>query len=95
MSVRNGVAPAAVRRSLEQNQIPGEELRRLALRLADARDYAERGKVGLGYTLLLRGFLHAEQCLLAGHPWAGELVRCWRDTIDHYCERYDSQHEEA
>jgi hypothetical protein len=84
-----------VGRCLERDRrIPESEIRQLALRLADARDWAARGKPGLGYALLLRGLIDAEQSVIDGQRWASSLVRCWRDAIDDFCERSDLQHDE-
>src|SRR4051812_38689591 len=71
-----------------QSQIPQNEFQHLALSLADARDWAERGNTTLGYTALLRGLLHAERHVLSGCPWAPALVKCWRQVIDGYCRVY-------
>jgi hypothetical protein len=89
-------APSAIATTCRERsaQIPENEISDLALRLADARDWAAQGKPRLGYAVLLRGFIHAERCVLEGEPWADALVLCWRDAIGDYCERYDPQQDE-
>ena len=70
-------------------EIPEHELQQLMLKLADAQEWAGRRKVGLGYAILLRGLIDAEGQLLGEKPWAGDLIRTWRDVIDRYCTEYD------
>jgi hypothetical protein len=72
----------------EETAIPDEELRRLLLDLGSARQWAEEGRVSLGYAIMLRGMTRAERALLAGDPWAAELMRCWRASLDDFCEQY-------
>ncbi|MFN3651437.1 MAG: hypothetical protein ACK47B_17820 [Armatimonadota bacterium] len=74
-----------------RSAIPDEEIRILAMRVADAREWVARDKVALGYAVLLRGLIHAEQRLIDGEPWAPSLVACWREVIDDFCARYDPQ----
>ena len=76
------------------SEIPPTELRRLALRVEDARDLAAAGAVRRGYSLMLAGFGHAERALLEGRPWAGALARCWRDAIDRFCSDYGPDEED-
>lgn len=75
-------------------EIPSEEMQCLALRLADARDWAGRGRPALGYAVLMQGLIHAERSLLAGEPWAPALIQNWRTAIDLYCSEHDTQREE-
>jgi hypothetical protein len=77
-----------------ESEIPAAEYQRLALRLADARDWAERGRPALGYAVLMQGLMHAERSLLAGEPWAPVLISSWRTAIDRFCTEYDPQREE-
>jgi len=74
--------------------VPPDEVRELMLVMADARDYAARGRRSLGYALLLRSLVHAERCLQSGYPWAGALLDLTRDLIDQYCEENDVAAEE-
>ena len=76
------------------SDIPHTEVRRLALRVEDARDLAASGAVRRGYSLMLAGFGHAERALLEGRPWAGALARLWRDAIDRFCADYDPNEED-
>ena len=77
------------------NEVPEEELRRLLPCVGDARQRAAEGKVGLGYTSLMRGMLRAERAALAGEPWATELMRCWREVLDDFCTQYGSSEPES
>jgi hypothetical protein len=80
---------ASLRGYTPAEDIPEEELQLLTMRVADAHQLAEDGKLRLGYALLLRGIFHAEQAVVAGTPWAGALMQCWREAIDDYCTRFD------
>lgn len=84
---RTGRSPLTNRTGRES--IPEEELRDLALVVADARDYAARGRMSLGYALLLRGLMRAERCLQDERPWAMPLLLLWREIIDRFCDEYD------
>lgn len=90
---RNGAAGEPGRRHHEA-EIPAEEIQCLALRLADARDWAGRGRPALGYAVLMQGLMHAERSLLAGEPWAPALITSWRTAIDQFCTEHDPQREE-
>jgi hypothetical protein len=72
-----------------ETEIPEHEVQQMMLKLADAQEWAAQRKVGLGYAILLRGLIEAEGRLLEEKPWAGALIRCWRDVIDRYCTEYD------
>ena len=37
---------------------------------------------------MLRGMTRAERALLAGDPWAAELMRCWRASLDDFSQQY-------
>lgn len=78
----------------QEPEIPTEEVQCLALRLADARDWAGRGRPALGYAVLMQGLMHAERSLLAGEPWAPDLIASWRSAIDQYCTEHDPQRED-
>lgn len=78
----------------QEIEIPAGEMQSLALRLADARDWAGRGRPALGYAALMQGLMHAERSLLAGEPWAPALISHWRTAIDRFCAEYDPQREE-
>jgi hypothetical protein len=69
-------------------------MRCLALRLADAREWAGRGRPSLGYAVLMQGLMHAERSLLAGESWAPTLIRNWRSAIDQFCSEHDPQRED-
>jgi hypothetical protein len=81
-------------RHARETDIPEHELQQLMLKLADAQDWAAQRKAGLGYALLLRGLIEAEGRLLEEKPWAGALIRCWREVIDRYCNEYDRPDDE-
>jgi hypothetical protein len=70
-------------------EIPENEMRELMLVMADARDYASRGRRSLGYALLLRALVHAERSLHQSHAWAPSLLNLTREMIDQYCEEND------
>lgn len=74
--------------------IPEVEIQNLALVLADARDWAQRGKPALGYAMLLRGFIQAERHVLDERPWGRQLVAQWREAIDRFTRVYDPQRED-
>jgi hypothetical protein len=78
----------------DEAEIPSEEMQCLALRLADAREWAGRGRPALGYAVLMQGLMHAERSLLAGEAWAPRLIGNWRLAIDRYCSEFDPQREE-
>jgi hypothetical protein len=68
--------------------IPHSERHYLLLTIADARQRGAEGRVSWGYTLLIRGLLHAEQAVIREAAWAPSLLVCWRDAINSYCEQY-------
>jgi len=86
---RESVIPAQAGLCQERHpEIPQTEIQRLALTLADAREWAERGKSTSGYAVLLRGLTHAERSLLEHRSWAPALLQCWRQAINGYCRQH-------
>lgn len=89
-----GTASGEGARRCYETEIPAEEMHCLALRLADAREWAGRGRPALGYAVLMQGLMHAERSLLSGESWAPTLIQNWRSAIDQFCSEHDPQRED-
>jgi hypothetical protein len=68
--------------------IPMLEQGALRLTMVTAKEFAEEGRLGDGYTCLLGGLHHAEEMAGRGDFWAAELVLRYLQALDDYIARY-------
>jgi hypothetical protein len=68
--------------------LPDEEIDAFRSAVDEATALASVGQLAGGYDLLVKGLRAAKRDLLAGSPWAAELIRRYTLAGDQYMARY-------
>ena len=68
--------------------LPDEEIDAFRCAVDEATALAAAGQLAGGYDLLVKGLRAAKRELLAGSPWAAELIRRYTLAGDQYMARF-------
>lgn len=68
--------------------LPRIELELWRMAVTDAVELALEGDLAGGYEYLLQGYLRALEAEATGEDCADDLVRCYREALNQYRERY-------
>ncbi len=72
----------------ERTPIPEYADARLIQTIMEAEDCVREGRPVAGRVLLTDGLELAEQHVIAGEPWAGELMNRWRRALYNYLRKH-------